>query len=195
MRELETTQQATNERVGKTVVIVGRNGTGKTTMLRQILENSNQRALIITPDDVEWDDCPETRLETRTDYVFDGLARHIFDPHRTLDAIRLFRKGIIVFDDCRSYLTDATDDRMRELFIRKRQRELDIFAVAHGFTQVPPVFFTFADEYFVFDTLDNVSRRKNCITDDAVFQRIVQAQSELKKEFPTNRHAYRRITV
>lgn len=184
-----------NERVGKTVIMVGTNGTGKTTMLRQILHNSGQRALIVTPDDVEWQQYPETPLLATDDFVFDGIRRHIFNPRHTLDAITHFRKGIIVFDDCRSYLGDQTDERIRDLFIRKRQRELDIFAVAHGFTQVPPVFFTFATDYFVFHTLDNIVRRKNCITDDSAFERIKQAQAELKKEFTSNPHAYRRIKV
>lgn len=184
-----------NERVGKTVIMVGTNGTGKTTMLRQILHNSGQRALIVTPDDVEWQQYPETPLLATDDFVFDGIRRHIFNPRHTLDAITHFRKGIIVFDDCRSYLGDQTDERIRDLFIRKRQRELDIFAVAHGFTQVPPVFFTFATDYFVFHTLDNIVRRKNCITDDSAFERIKQAQAELKKEFANNPHAYRRIKV
>lgn len=185
----------TEERTGKTVIMVGTNGTGKTTMLRQILHNSAQRALIVTPDDVEWQDYAETPLLTVADFVFDGIRRHIFDPRYTLDAITHFRKGIIVFDDCRSYLGDKTDERIRDLFIRKRQRELDIFAVAHGFTQIPPVFFTFATDYFVFHTLDNIVRRKNCITDDYTFERIRQAQADLKKEFENNRHAYRRIKV
>ena len=184
-----------NERVGKTVIMVGTNGTGKTTMLRQILHNSGQRALIVTPDDVEWQQYPETPLLAADDFVFDGIRRHIFSPRHTLEAITHFRKGIIVFDDCRSYLGDKTDERIRDLFIRKRQRELDVFAVAHGFTQVPPVFFTFATDYFVFHTLDNIVRRKNCITDDSAFERIKQAQAELKKEFANNPHAYRRIKV
>lgn len=184
------------ERTGKTVVIVGTNGTGKTTLLRQILENSGQRALVITPDDVEWTDCPENELRCKSDYVFTGIQRHIFEPKHTLNAITYFRKGIIVFDDCRSYLSDKTDDSFRSMFIRKRQRELDIFAVAHGFNQIPPVFFTFANEYFVFHSTDNIVRRKNCIPDDDTFCKIEAAQKWLKTEFNKgNTHALQRIKV
>ncbi|MBO7255011.1 MAG: hypothetical protein J6U79_01375, partial [Paludibacteraceae bacterium] len=66
-----------------------------------------------------------------------GIQRHIFNPKYSLDAVAHFRKGILVFDDCRSYFQDRTDPKVRELLIRRRQREVDIFAVGHGFTQVP----------------------------------------------------------
>ena len=50
------------ERAAKLVILLGTNGTGKTTMLRNILQKSGQRALIVTPDDVEWTDLPVNNL-------------------------------------------------------------------------------------------------------------------------------------
>ena len=41
-----------------------------------------------------------------------------------------------------------------------RQRMIDEIFVAHGFTEVPPKVFTFATEYFLFRTEDNINRRK-----------------------------------
>ena len=104
-------------RPAKMIMIIGANRTGKTTLLKNILAMSGQRALVITPDYTEWNDkdaygndlYPLNELATRDDYVFTGIQRHIFNS-RTLAAVKAFKKGIIVFDDCRTYLGDRTDE-------------------------------------------------------------------------------------
>lgn len=173
-------------RAAKMTVLLGTNGTGKTTLLRHILESSGQRCLVITPDDVEWGDYPLTDLRTADDFKFDGICRHIFNPHKecgTLQRIAYFKQGIIVFDDCRAYLKSSTHDAIHELMIRRRQREVDIFAVGHGFNEVPPVFFTFSTEMILFRTTDNIVRRKNCLKDyEAALQAQQRINSQAKKE-------------
>lgn len=180
-----------NERATKLTILLGFNGTGKTTLLREVLLHSQQRALVVTPDDVEWTDFPENPLQTRKDYAFTGIQRHIFNPEYSLDAIAHFRKGILVFDDCRSYFQDRTDPKVRELLIRRRQREVDIFAVGHGFTQVPPVFFTFASDYILFKTVDNIDRRKDCIANN--FNFIKQSQAFVNSKALKDPHFFRHI--
>ncbi len=170
-----------NERDAKMVVILGHNGTGKTTILQQILSNSGQKSLVITPDDVEWREYRLNALAEPKDFVFNGIERHIFDPTPktgTLARLEYFRKGIVVFDDCRAYLQDHTDNRIREMIIRRRQREIDIFAVGHGFKEVPPVFFTFLSEVILFRTTDNVALRRNCLKD---FERMLAAQTRVNR--------------
>ncbi len=178
-------------RATKLTILLGFNGTGKTTLLRKILEESGQRALVITPDDVEWTDFPENELIKKSDFSFEGIQRHIFDPARSLDVITHFRKGILVFDDCRAYFNDATDPRVRTLLIRRRQREVDVFAVGHGFTQVPPVFFTFASDYILFKTVDNIDRRKDCINNG--FEFIKQSQTFVNQKAKQDPHFFRYI--
>lgn len=178
------------ERAAMLTIILGFNGTGKTTVLRRILESSGTRALVVTPDDIEWTDCEENELRSRSDYGFEGIQRHIFDPDRTLDALRYYRKGTLVFDDCRSYFGDSTDPRVRDLLIRRRQREVDVFAVGHGFTQVPPVFFTFASDYILFKTVDNIRRRKDCITN---FEWLERCQREVNASAVRDPHFFRHI--
>ena len=165
--------QQNNRRAAKCTIVLGFNGTGKTTYLRNTLESLHKYAnnngerlkiLIITPDDAEWIDYAENKLQTPDDFIFDGIQRHIFDEQHTLNIIEHFKNGIIVFDDCRCYFKDNIDTRVVDLLIRRRQRAVDVFVVGHGFTTVPPKFFTYYSDAVLFRTVDNIDRRKNCIT-------------------------------
>ena len=152
----------------KRIVIIGTNGTGKTTLLHKIVQNAQQKTLIITPYENEWNELdpngnelyPINELRTADDYNFTGIQRHVFDPDRTLKRIALFTRGLIVFDDCRVYLDARTDKIIHQILMSSRQRMIDEIFVAHGFTEVPPKVFTFATEYFLFRTEDNINRRK-----------------------------------
>lgn len=150
-------------------VLVGTNGTGKTTFLRQqanIALRNGKRVLVITPDDREWNDIPLTMLRKgcTPDFLYTGIRRHIFGT-TTLEMLDYFRNGIIIFDDCRYYIQANSGEKVRHILIRRRQMGVDIFAVGHGFNEVPPVFFTFATHFVVYKTRDNISRRKNYIRD------------------------------
>lgn len=152
----------------KRIVIIGTNGTGKTTLLHKIIQNAQQKTLIITPYDNEWNErdpngnelFPLTTLSRPEDYNFSGARRHIFDPERTLKCITKFTRGMIVFDDCRVYLDAKTDKSIHSLLVSSRQKMVDEVFVAHGFTEVPPKVFTFATEYILFRTEDNITRRR-----------------------------------
>lgn len=171
-------------------IILGANGTGKTTILEKILLSNQEKSLVITPDDAEWRRYPEVELTEPSHFLYSGISRHIFDPAKktgTLDKIHLFKKGKLVFDDCRAYLTAATDLRIRQVLIRRRQRMVDVFAVGHGFTEVPPVFFTFATEIILFRTADEISRRKDCLKD---FDNMVAAQMRVNQKAIDNPHYY-----
>lgn len=179
-----------NERAAKLTIILGTNGTGKTTLLENILLSSEQKALVVTPDDIEWQKYETVELNSPSDFNYTGIRRHIFNPAKkggTLDRLEYFKRGILVFDDCRAYLQSSTDDYIRQLIIRRRQRMVDVFAVGHGFNEVPPVFFTFASDIILFRTVDNVVRRKNCLKD---FERMAQAQERVNKKAVRNPHCF-----
>lgn len=181
-------EEAVQPRVCKMCVILGANGTGKTTTLKKILTSQQERCLVVTPDDAEWRDYPLVELQTAEDFMFTGIVRHIFDPDKktgTLARLKYFKKGIIVFDDCRSYFGSTTTPEVRQLIIRRRQREVDVFAVGHGFNEVPPVFFTFSSEIILFRTRDNIVRRKDCLRD---YDKCLKAQERINKIAIKNPH-------
>lgn len=164
-------QAQANTRTCIWAVILGANGTGKTTYVKQIVASTRQRVLIITPDDVEYNETDEygnplyplNPLRTKEDFVFDGVCRHIWDPDWTPKVIHNFKKGLIIFDDCRTYLPARTDQFIHSLMIRRRQQELDVMVIGHGFSEVPPKFFTFATHYILFRTEDNINIRREVI--------------------------------
>ncbi len=175
------------ERTSKTVVVLGTNGTGKTTLVRSILKASGQKCLVVTPHDMEWGDCSDNPLDSPQDYKFAGIQRHIYDDD-TMNKIEHFTRGILVFDDCRAYFNASTDKLLHRLFIARRQRMIDIFAVAHGFSDVPPKFFTFATDIFLFKTLDKIEIRKNVLQR---FDELKALQTTVNKRAEKDIHFYK----
>ena len=182
--------QDNQERATKRTIILGANGTGKTTILNRILEATPDKSLVITPDDAEWRMYTEVELTAADDFLYTGIRRHIFNDEKktgTLDRVHLFKKGKLVFDDCRAYLTAATDPRIRKVLIRSRQNMVDVFSVGHGFTEVPPVFFTFATDIILFRTADNIKRRSDCLKD---YDKMVEAQARINKKAQNDPHYF-----
>lgn len=155
-------------RTPKQIIILGTNGTGKSTLAKKLvlneLKKEDSHVLIVVPDDMEWTtlEWVNSRFPHRIEW-YKGARKIVYFPG-LIDIIRdKFRNGLVVFDDCRAYFTAAIDMDLRSLLIRRRQQMIDIVAVGHGFTEVPPAFFTFATHYALFKTLDNINRRKNFI--------------------------------
>lgn len=159
-------------------VLLGTNGTGKTTATKNIAKASGQRVLVITPDDREWTEYPLTELRSghSEDFQYTGIRRHIWNEKHTLKMLQYFQNGIIILDDCRAYLKATTADEIRQLLIRRRQRNVHIMVSGHGFTEVPPVFFTFATDFILFLTRDNIKRRESCIRN---FEAVQKKQEEV----------------
>jgi len=186
------TKSNLEERATKMIVVLGYNGTGKTTFIKKLviaeLKKKDSHCLIITPDDIEWtgleDVHPKYPHRVKT-YV--GARKMIYQEGVLEIVSENFRKGLLVFDDCRSYLGSTTDQDLHNLLIRRRQKMLDIVAVGHGFTEVPPKFFTFASDIVLFRTIDNIKRREDCLKDYPVMK---EAQERINKIAEKNPHYY-----
>lgn len=177
----------TEPRRAKLLIFLGFNGTGKTTALANLVYSctkAGQRVLIITPDDIEWSTVPEIDLSDINEIrKFKTVRKAIFKEDFTLDQIKHFKNGLLIFDDCRSYLRANTDSKIHDLLIRRRQRMVDVVAVGHGFTEVPPKFFTFASEIVLFKTMDNIAKRKDVLKN---FEVMSAAQERINKKALTN---------
>lgn len=179
------------KRTTKLIVILGYTGTGKTTMVKKLVteESRNRgRALIITPDDREFSNVPYFNLRFPDRLATFNGERRIIYYDGLLPVIRdNFRNGLLVFDDCRSYLSAATTQELHNILIRRRQKMYDMIAVGHGFTEVPPKMFTFASHIILFATKDNIHSRKTVLRD---YQSMEIAQQRINAMALKDAHYY-----
>lgn len=159
-------------------LVVGINGTGKTTFLRREVVEKRAKVLVVTPDESEWRQLPEVSKATEV-YNLTGRARIIYHGPETLEmVVRNYYGGALVLDDAMAYLQFQTSEVMRYLYIRRRQRGVDVYMVAHGLRQVPVQCFTFGSFLILFATTENFSSRKRDLDGD-IFERILQSQRDL----------------
>lgn len=177
-------------------ILVGINGTGKTTFIKKVLErtvNDNNRALIVTPDPAEWRAVEEVSGTAIS--RFRGVKKIIYHQSCMEEIQRYYTNGILVFDDARVYIHAQSDDFMQWLQIRRRQVGVDLFCNFHGLTQVPPVFFTFATNIILFYTKDNIKRRAEYV-DEQDFADIQAAKSRIANRVAKGeQYAYEIITL
>ncbi len=161
------------------LVFVGKPGTGKTTVIRKLVRKAleaKRRVLVVTPHENEWEDFDDVhpRFPERIATYKGGRRIVVRELEQAREVCRLFRHGLLVFDDCRVYVPDAPDPEIRSMLISCRQNDVDFIAVGHGFTTIPPLFFTYATHFTVFATTDNVARRKNCVLNYPSLQATVE---------------------
>ena len=164
--------------------IIGTNGTGKTTAVKKLISATGNRALIFTPHDNEWLDYPHNELLTPADFNFPGVCRHVFPTPETFEnTVNFFNNGFVVFEEARAYIQANTDTLMRRFLIGRRQKMTDIIFVCHGFSEVPPAFFTFMSRLVLFRTVDDIKRRKGDLLN---FEVLDAAQKRVNKNASTN---------
>ena len=184
-------------RTSKLMIVLGTNGTGKTTLAKKLvlneLKKKDSHILIVTPDDMEWRSIPwvhpsfKHRIRT---YV--GVRKIIYEKGLLDNIWKNFRNGMLIFDDSRVYFKAKTDDELQTVLIRRRQITSDIVVVGHGFTQTPPAFFTFATHFILFKTIDNIKRRKDFIQN---FEEMETAQKRVNEKATKDPHYFEIIKV
>jgi hypothetical protein len=161
-------------------LVVGINGTGKTTWLNKNAVEPFQKSLIVTAHDCEWNQLPEIKT-AREIYDLKGRARMVYEDMETLTNLLQYHGGSLIFDDGRMFLNAKTAAALRKIYIKRRQRGIDIFLSAHGLRQIPVEAFSFASWLFLFNTTENFADRKKDIYPD-LYNKIVAAQAEVYKK-------------
>jgi ABC-type Mn2+/Zn2+ transport system ATPase subunit len=147
-------------------IIIGTNGTGKTTLLNNTLNKSNRNnILVIDPDGYEWRDYKEVDINF-LENLKQGTNKVLAPTKDDIELLINFRNGILVLDDCRYYANKRLENEIRKILIRRRQNALDIFAVAHSLSEVPNDFYTFATHIIIFKTNDSVVRLRQSVDRD-----------------------------
>ena len=166
-------------------IIVGTNGTGKTTLLNKLINEKGGKALIVDPDGLEWQQVEEIRSEQAGE-LKSGQAKILFPQPEDIENLMEYQNGSLVLDDCRFYLRSRLDESIRRILIRRRHNSIDVFAVAHGLSEVPASFYTFATHLICFKTNDSLVRLRNT-TDKEKIHRLRTAIDEVNRH-PDHHH-------
>lgn len=168
-------------------IILGTNGTGKTTFLKKLvineLKKKENHILLLTPDDAEFTEVPEVhpnfpeRIER-----YSGIRKMITTRSEAANNLQIvrdrFRKGVLIFDDCRAYFDPSTLSILETIMVRRRQMMIDVIAVAHGPSKVPPAFFSYMTHIVLFKTNDPMKTRKDRLDDIARWETIQHRVNE-----------------
>lgn len=170
-------------------ILVGTNGTGKTTLTKKLI--SGRKTLVIDPDGLEWGSLPTIDMEEITQIKDGASARVIAPDYKSIVSLVNYKHGNLVLDDCRYYVRSRIEEGVRQLLVRRRQKDVDIFAVAHSLNEIPPTFWTFATHLVLFKIKDNPQRLK---------QNIPKFRELTEKHIPEinghkNHHYYRVINL
>ena len=166
-------------------IIVGTNGTGKTTLLNKLIGETGRKTLIVEPDGFEWKDVKEIDISQCGEFS-SGYGKVVAPDTEDLEELIQFQNGSLVLDDCRYYLRSRMEEAIRRILIRRRQNQIDVYAVAHGLSEVPASFYTFATHLICFKTNDSLVRLRNN-TDKEKIARLRVAIDEVNKH-PSHHH-------
>jgi len=158
------------------------------------------KVLILTPDYSEWTDIEEISSINK----FSGVKKLIYEPgfkdkgEWNPGSIELiwnnFHDGLLIADDFRTFSIDTNSIEgrfLRKIWIRSRQKMLDVVFVAHGFTQVVPVFiYSHTTHIVLFKTIDEIK-----LAEIKDIKKLKLLQNEINNKALSNEHYYKIINT
>ncbi|MDL2262500.1 hypothetical protein LJC11_03240 [Bacteroidales bacterium OttesenSCG-928-I21] len=175
-------------------IVVGINGTGKTTFLKDSVLKHSKRTLVLTPYMEEWENL--TIVSTAKEiYNFTGNSRIICTTENIKSVLELIQKnfhgGTLIMDDTRHYLDAHTIKPIEQICIQRRQRGMDVYVVGHSLMQIPPKFFDFASGLILFYSEQSRNRELSA----EVNKKIEAAQERIKKQFDAGNPYHKEIII
>lgn len=178
-------------------IIVGAQRTGKTSIAKLFADGYDKKVLVVCPDDYEeaWSKyklISSSEIATLTD----GKYRVIYDP-KDKEFLSIivdhYKHGMIVWDDSKVYFN--TSQRVFELeamLARRRQFNIDIFFMYHGFSAMPGLLWTYATHLTLFRTNDAFQRAAEKTLN---YDEMVIAMERVKKEAILDPHYHEIIPL
>lgn len=128
------------------IIVMGKNGTGKSTLAKKFIDAQGGRILVITMNNAPkiWRPYPIIDAADPGSYKDweSGIKQvcHIQHGKDTMDYVhKYFHNGILVLDDCKAYVPTNVDNDLglKRIMIDFRHKMLDVYFIVHGPTQVP----------------------------------------------------------
>lgn len=160
------------QRQPKLIAICGTNGTGKTYLAKnKLLPKIGRRFCVIDSDNMEpeWNDLEKIDLKSPKQCAqFEAAySCHLwYKGEKDEKGKRLnnfwkyiylnLHKCTLVLDDCRDYIPPNidTEDSLRNVFSRRRQKELDIIIIQHSIKDIPKGLIKYLNALILFNTDD-----------------------------------------
>ncbi len=149
-------------------ILVGSNETGKSSYLFDMISLNKGRDIIyISPYVSE-----QPEIENNILFI-NPKSFFLIDSE-------LLKDSIIVFDDCKSYISTSTEHKdtkiLNNLLIQRRYLKLEFYIVFHSFSQIPTFLYDFVTIITIKKTTDNLQKLKNR---RLYFDEILELQTEL----------------
>lgn len=91
--------------------------------------------------------------------------------------LKNFRNGLLVIDDATIFEQRETSKMLLEIISMRAHIGVDVLLIFHGFTKMPLDMLTFMNHFIIFNTTDNIARRKESLTDyDSIQLAILRAR-------------------
>lgn len=108
---------------GQSIIVVGTNGTGKSTYIRERLEKVNKSNLLVYDVNAEYSDIYDKPFVKMDEFFEQATA---------------VNHSVIVFEEATIFFSNrSTEKELRELLVRRRHTKNLIFLVFHSIRSVP----------------------------------------------------------
>jgi len=152
---------------GKSIIVVGGTGTGKTTLIKERLKNVDKRSLHLYDVNNEY-----TEFYTEPFGSFERFAKKA---QRLNDAV-------IVFEEATIFLSNkGSNSQVRDILVRKRHTNCTIFFVFHSLRSVPRWVYDLSNFVVLLKTNDSESSVVSRFEDDRFTQVFLRVQKESAK--------------
>lgn len=180
--------KAGNHRDAQVTILMARNGTGKSTLVKTIADALGGKIVVVTMNGMPelWRPYPAIDASKKAEWAsWETGIRQVYYMQHEKETFRYihsyFRNGILILDDCRNYVSSNLDNQehLKHLLIDFRHKMMDLFFVVHSPGQVPKQVWTFYSNVWVGAT--DALLPKSIGIDSG--ERIIAAQREVNERY------------
>ncbi len=152
---------------GKSIIFAGGTGTGKTTLIKQRLDNINKDALHLYDVNGEY-----KKYYTKPFTDFETFSKQA----------RKLRNALVVYEEATIFLSNkGSNEDIRDVLVRKRHTNCTIFFVFHSLRTIPRWVFDLSNFVVLFHTNDSEKSVNSRFDNDLFTECFMRVQAGAKK--------------